>query len=62
MKNNTLFLPGFHMATLRRTLRSASQKLAEEREIIRHQSASQLHHCINDFIPIAYKGDGGIKK
>jgi len=39
MKNTTLFLPGFHLATLRRTPRSASQKLAEELARIRCHTA-----------------------
>jgi hypothetical protein len=30
MKNTTLYLPGFHLATLRRSPRCAAQKLADE--------------------------------
>ena len=56
MKNTTLFLPGFHIATLRRTPRSASQKLAEElarirRHTISQLAISQLGECFTDFIP-----------
>ena len=51
MKNMTLFLPGFHLATLRRTPCSASQKLAEEMARIRHQTISQLGECFTGFIP-----------
>jgi Transposase DDE domain len=51
MKNNTLYLPGFHLATLRRKPRSASQLLAEERARIRQHSLSQLGECFMHFIP-----------
>ncbi len=51
MKNTTLFLPGFHLATLRRTPRSASQKLAEELARIRRHTISQLGECFTGFIP-----------
>lgn len=51
MKNTTLFLPGFHLATLRRTPRSASQKLAEELARIRCHTISQLGECFTAFIP-----------
>ena len=51
MKNTTLFLPGFHLATLRRTPRSASQKMAEELARIRRHTISQLGECFTGFIP-----------
>ena len=51
MKNSTLYLPGFHLATLRRKPRSARQKLAEETTRIRHHSISQLGDCFAQFIP-----------
>lgn len=51
MKNNTLYLPGFHLATLRRKPRSAAQKLADEKEKIRQHSISQLGECFGQFIP-----------
>jgi hypothetical protein len=47
MKNDTLYLPGFHLATLR----SARQKLAEETARIRRHSISQLGECFAQFIP-----------
>lgn len=51
MKNGTLFLPGFHLPTLRRTPRSAAQKLADERARIRRHTISQLGECFGSFIP-----------
>ena len=51
MKNPTLFLPGFHLATLRRRPRSASQRLADQLTKIRQNSISQLAKCFADFIP-----------
>lgn len=51
MKNTTLYLPGFHLATLRRSPRSASQKLAEELARIRCHTISQLGECFTGFIP-----------
>ncbi len=51
MTTHTLFLPGFHLATLRRKPRSAAQKLAEEKAKIRHHSLSQLGECFGRFIP-----------
>jgi hypothetical protein len=43
--------PGYHLATLRRTLRSASRKLAEELARIRRHTISQLGECFTGFIP-----------
>ena len=51
MKNSTLFLPGFHLQTLRRKPRSASQKLADERLRVSRHSISQLGNCFGQFIP-----------
>lgn len=51
MKNATLYLPGFHLATLRRKPRSASQKLADQLAEIRRKSISQLAVCFTHFIP-----------
>ena len=51
MKNPNLYLPGFHLATLRRKPRSASQKLADQLAEIRQKSISQLAKCFTDFIP-----------
>lgn len=51
MKNSTLYLPGFHLATLRRKPRSARQKLADELAEIRHKSISQLGVCFAHWIP-----------
>ncbi len=51
MKNMTLMLPGFHLPTLRRTPRSARQKLIEERARIRSHSLIQLGDCFRRFIP-----------
>lgn len=51
MKNNTLYLPGFHLATLRRKPRSASHHLAEEKARIRRHSLSQLGECFAHLLP-----------
>ncbi len=51
MKNSTLYLPGFHLATLRRKPRSGSQKLADERARIRRHSITQLDECFAQFLP-----------
>lgn len=52
MKNDTLFLPGFHLSTLRRKPRSGAQKLADEKRRIRQHTISQLGECFGAFIPI----------
>ena len=51
MKNPNLYLPGFHLATLRRKPRSARQKLADQLAEIRRKSIGQLAGCFADFIP-----------
>ncbi len=54
MKNMTLFLPGFHLSTLRRKPRSARQILAEKMEQLKQKSFSQLGECFGKFIPNQY--------
>lgn len=54
MQNKTLYLPGFHLPTLRRRPRSARQLLAEKREQLRQKSFSQLGECFGKFIPHHY--------
>jgi len=51
MKNPNLYLPGFHLATLRRRPRSARQKLADQLAEIRRKSIGQLAKSFIDFIP-----------
>ena len=51
MKNNSLYLPGFHLQTLRRKPRSAAQILASEKEKIRRHSISSLGEVFGNFIP-----------
>ena len=51
MQNSTLFFPDFHLQTLRRKPRSASQKLAEKMAQLQHKSFSQLGKCFDKFIP-----------
>jgi len=50
MRNPTLFLPGFHLQTLRKTPRCAQQLLAEQREKLKQKSLSQLGECFGKFI------------
>src|SRR5574337_282336 len=52
MKNGTLYLPGFHLPTLRRKPRSEAQKLADEKVWIRRHTISQLGECFCSFIPL----------
>ncbi len=54
MQNLTPLFPGFHLQTLRRTPRSAQQKLAETLEQLRQKSFSQLGECLGKFIPTHY--------
>jgi hypothetical protein len=51
MKNPNLFLPGFHLSTLRRKPRSERQKRAEQLTEIRRKTISQLSTCFIHFIP-----------
>jgi hypothetical protein len=50
MKNGTLYLPGFHLSTLRRKPRSGAQKLADEKMRVRRHTISQLGECFGSFI------------
>ncbi len=54
MKNTTLFLPGFHLHTLRKKPRSAQQLLADKLSIIKQKSLSQLADFLSKFIPSHY--------
>ena len=51
MRNPNLFLPGFHLATLRRKPRPERQKLADQLTEIRRKTISQLSTCFTHFIP-----------
>lgn len=51
MKNNSLYLPGFHFPTLRRKPRSSATKLADSLANIRRHSISSLGECFGQFIP-----------
>ncbi|MCP4281963.1 MAG: hypothetical protein GY776_18440 [Alteromonas sp.] len=51
MQNPNLFLPGFHLTTLRRKPRSERQKLADKLAQIQRKSIGQLAKCFADFIP-----------
>ena len=61
MKNNSLYLPGFHLSTLRRKPRSAAHKLAVSLAHIRRHSISSLGECFGQFIPskLLENGDTG---
>ena len=51
MQNTTYYLPGFHLPTLRRRPRSASQLLTEKRAQLKHKTLSELGECFRQFIP-----------
>jgi hypothetical protein len=51
MQNPTPFFPGFHLQTLRRKPRSASQMLADKLDQLKQNSFSQLGDCFSHFIP-----------
>jgi len=51
MKNPNLYLPGFHVTTLRRKPRSERQKFADKLAEIRRKSISQLANSFVGFIP-----------
>lgn len=51
MQNSNYFLPGFHLATLRRKPRSAQQIWAERIAAIRQKTFGQLSECFASFIP-----------
>ena len=61
MKNNSLYLPGFHLSTLRRKPRSTAHKLADSLAHIRRHSISSLGECFGRFIPskVLENGDTG---
>jgi len=61
MKNSSLYLPGFHLPTLRRKPRSLPQKLADGLARIQHHSISSLGECFGQFIPskVLENGDTG---
>ena len=54
MKNMTLYLPGFHFATLRRKPRSAQQIMADKIAELKQKTFSQLGECFGQFIPQKY--------
>jgi len=54
MNNKTLYLPGFHLATLRRKPRSAQQILAEKLAELKQKSFTQLGECFGRYIPKHY--------
>ena len=51
MKNTNLFLPGFHLPTLRKKTKSKAQKLADQIENLKQNSISQLGIYFDQFIP-----------
>ncbi|MCH8228193.1 MAG: IS4 family transposase [Proteobacteria bacterium] len=51
MKNSSLYLPGFHLSTLRRKPRSLPHKLADNLARIKLHSISSLGECFAQFIP-----------
>jgi len=61
MKNNSLYLPGFHLSTLRRRPCSAARKRADSLARIRRHSISSLDECFGQFIPskVLENGDSG---
>jgi len=59
MKNSSLYLPGFHLSTLRRKPRSLPQKLADGLVSIQRHSISSLGECIGQFIPSKVLENGG---
>ena len=51
MQNSTLYLPGFHLQSLRKTPRSARQILLDKHKEIRRKSLSQLGDYFSKIIP-----------
>lgn len=51
MKNTNLFLPGFHLSTLRKKPKSNAQKLADQIDKLKKHSISQLGVYFDKFIP-----------
>lgn len=54
MHNPTPLFPGFHLQTLRRKPRSASQKLSDEITQLKQKSFANLGECFRKFIPKRY--------
>lgn len=52
MQNTTPLLPGFHLQTLRRTPRSAHQKLLDEKAKIKRKSFSELAKYLSHIVPV----------
>jgi len=50
----TLYLPGFHLATLRRKPRSAQQIMAQKLADLKQKTFSQLGECFGQYIPRKY--------
>ncbi len=50
----TLYLPGFHLSTLRRKPRSAQQIMAKKMAELKQKTFSQLGECFGEFIPKQY--------
>jgi len=51
MKNMTLYLPGFHLSTLRRRPRSAQQILVQKLADLKQKTFSHLVECFGQYIP-----------
>ena len=51
MQNSTPLFPSFHFQTLRRTPRSARQKLLDQVATLKQKSFVQLAECFHQFIP-----------
>jgi hypothetical protein len=65
MQNPTPFFPGFHLQTLRRKPRSASQMLADKLVQMKQNSFSQLGDCFSHFIPkylLQLAGSGALSR
>ena len=51
MRSPTPMFPGFHLQTLRRKPRSARQKLADKRVLLKQKSFKQIGEVFEKFIP-----------
>ena len=54
MQNTTQLFSGFHLSTLRRTPRSASQKLSDEIRKIKRKSFSELADYFSNIVPTTH--------
>ena len=54
MKNTNLFLPGFHLSTLRKKPKSKAQKLADHLDKLKQHSISQLGEYFDRFVSKQY--------